>query len=116
MVVCLQEGHTLGERFDMFSIVYRGRQEYEPDFVIETETAKYLLEIKRGDQMEDATVQAKRAAAVEWCDEATSYGAHYDGKSWWFVQVPDGAVQANRTMAGLAGEYVVRAVAGGNDT
>lgn len=100
----------------MFSIVYRGRQEYEPDFVIETETAKYLLEIKRGDQMDDATVQAKRNAAVEWCQEATHYGAELDGKAWWFVQVPDGAVQANRTLGGLAGEYVVKAVAGGDDT
>ena len=39
--------------------------EYEPDFVVETATAKYLCEPKATNAMQDDGVQAKARAAYE---------------------------------------------------
>ena len=86
---------------------------YEPDFVVETATAKYLCEPKRADQMNADDVQAKARAAVKWCEHASRHeienaedGA---GKRWQYLLIPHDAIGANTTLAALAERFQLRA-------
>lgn len=89
-----------------FQIHYRFNREerqYEPDFVVETRDAKYLLEPKRADQVDADEVQAKAAAARAWCEAATAHARENGGKPWSYVLIPHDAVQPNMSLQGLVG-------------
>lgn len=47
-------------------IFYSADHSYEPDFVVETKSTKYLCEPKRLSEMDDPIVRAKARAAAEW--------------------------------------------------
>ncbi len=90
-----------------FQIFYRGEHPYEPDFVVETKWEKLLCEVKAARDMEDAEVRDKSRAAVEWCRQATDHERQHDGKSWRYLLIPHDAVEASRTLAGLAAQFAV---------
>lgn len=85
-----------------FQIFYSKDRGYEPDFVIETKTDKFLCEPKRADQIGAEEVQAKAKAAIAWCDHASAHEAKHGGKSWRYLLIPHDAISANMTLAGLA--------------
>ncbi len=92
----------------LFTIYYRAGKdgEYEPDFVVETAEAKYLVEVKRADQTEQAEVVAKAAAGRAWCVTATDYErSQPQGKDWRYVLLPDTAVKSGFSVKYLAGVY-----------
>jgi type III restriction enzyme len=88
-----------------FKIFYGHDQTYEPDFVVETATAKYLCEPKRADQIETEEVQAKARAAITWCRYATEHELANGGKPWTYVLIPHDAIRANSTLAGLVAAH-----------
>jgi hypothetical protein len=53
-------------------IYYQNDKVYEPDFIVETTTGKWLCEPKRASEMIDPTVLAKARAAATWCRQATT--------------------------------------------
>jgi type III restriction enzyme len=55
-----------------FRIEYAAGQSYEPDFVVETDKNKFIVEIKAKNEMSDSVVQAKAKAARKWVDHANS--------------------------------------------
>jgi type III restriction enzyme len=88
-----------------FQIFYRSgadHLEYQPDFVAETETAIYMFEPKASNQMEDATVLAKKDAAIKWCLNASEHAATCSGKPWQYVLIPHNVITKNMTISGLA--------------
>jgi type III restriction enzyme len=83
--------------------------DYEPDFVIETATAKYLAETKRSSELTDPDVLAKAEAAVTWCKNATGHEMKEgSGKPWHYLLIPDIGINTTRTLAGLAASYTRR--------
>jgi type III restriction enzyme len=80
---------------------------YEPDFVVETETTKYLCEPKRADQVESDEVRAKARAAVQWCIHASAHEAEHGGKPWQYLLIPHTAITASATLDGLAAKFNV---------
>lgn len=93
----------------VFQIRYTGDNDYEPDFVVETETEKLLCEPKRADQMQDAVVLAKARAAATWCKHASGHEKENDGKPWRYLLIPHDAIADNMTIDGLANTYTVAA-------
>ncbi len=89
-----------------FKISYRHDDTYEPDFVVETKSAKYLCEPKRADQMKQEDVLAKAKAAAIWCQRATGHEATHGGKAWSYLLIPDNAIQESKTLQGLAGAFL----------
>ncbi len=85
-----------------FHIYYRNEQRYEPDFVVETQTAKYLCEPKRASEIESREVQEKARAAVLWCQHATEHELQHGGKPWSYLLIPHDAITAQRTLSALA--------------
>ena len=67
----------------------------------------YMLEPKAKNEMEDADVLAKKAAAVKWCKQATDYAPTYGGKPWQYVLIPHDVIADNMTLLGLAQRYGV---------
>jgi type III restriction enzyme len=94
---------------DQFTISYRnsngGTSPYEPDFVVETEMQKYIIEPKQASNMTDKDVLAKKNAAIAWCDNATNHELKYGGKSWVYILLPHTAILPSATLKGLAQQY-----------
>jgi type III restriction enzyme len=85
-----------------FQIYYRQEEAYEPDFVVETKTRKWICEPKRASEMSDEIVLAKARAAALWCYHASSANAD---KPWSYMLVPHDSILGNMTLAGLAAAY-----------
>jgi type III restriction enzyme len=94
-------------QFRIFYKIGADHQEYQPDFVAETDDCIYMLEPKAANQMAGAEVLAKRDAAVKWCKNATDYASSYGGKPWRYLLIPHDAIASNMTLIGLARHYSV---------
>jgi type III restriction enzyme len=57
--------------------------------------------------MEDADVSEKTRAAVQWCRHAADHEGRHGGKPWRYLLIPHDAIEANRTLAGLAAQFEV---------
>ena len=89
----------------VFQIRYTADNDYEPDFVVETETGKLLCGPKRADQMQDPVVLAKARAAATWCKHASAHETAHDEKPWRYVLIPHDAIADNMTLDGLTARY-----------
>ena len=94
---------------NQFAINYRNHNGaiamYEPDFIVETDSHKYIIEVKQANTMDDAHVLAKKNAAITWCDHATKYELTHGGKEWKYVLIPDTAILPSVTLKGLVNQY-----------
>lgn len=91
-----------------FQLFYKSgveQLEYQPDFVAETSDLVYMLEPKARNQMEDTDVLAKKAAAVQWCRNASNHAASYQGKPWHYALIPHDVISENMTLRGLAERF-----------
>lgn len=86
--------------------LYYGSNEYTPDFVVETDAARLLCEVKATGEVDDAVVQLKKNAAVKWCshaNEAESAGG--TAKPWKYLLVPDNAINGSLTLAQAVADF-----------
>lgn len=97
----------------VFQIRYTGDNDYEPDFVVETEDQKLLCEPKRADQMNDPVVRSKARAAITWCQNASTHELANKGKPWKYVLIPHDVISDNKTISGLVKQYVLESVDAG---
>ena len=91
-----------------FQIYYKQgtkTSEYQPDFVAETNNAIFMLEVKARNEMDDAEVQAKKTAAVEWCAHAATHTKTHGGKPWQYAMIPHDTIADNMTFAGLVAQF-----------
>lgn len=88
-----------------FQIHYKGDIAYEPDFVVETKTAKLICEPKRASEMQDETVLAKADAAAIWCEHASRHEQENGGKPWSYLLIPDDVINEAMTLQGLAASF-----------
>ena len=86
-------------------IYYDGDAIYEADFVAETATDKLVCEVKAANEMADADVLKKQAAAVMWCSHATTHAREHGSKPWTYLLVPHDAIADNKTIEGLVAAY-----------
>lgn len=90
---------------NQFRIDYRSGEAYEPDFVVETKTKVLICEVKAQNELDDATVKAKAAAATKWCKTATQYAPGCGTKPWVYLLIPDDQIKGNSTLDGLVGRF-----------
>ena len=88
-----------------FRIDYRSGEAYEPDFVVETKTRMLICEVKASNELDDATVKAKAAAATKWCKTATQHAPGGGTKPWSYVLIPDDQIRGNATLDGLVARF-----------
>jgi type III restriction enzyme len=75
---------------------------YEPDFIVETVSTIYMLEVKRSDQTQEETVLAKKAAAERFCKYASEYTAVNQGKEWKYLILPHNEISRTVSISFLA--------------
>lgn len=85
-----------------FQIQYSQDESYEPDFVVETATGKFLCEPKRASEVSDDVVQSKADAAAVWCEHATVHAKTYGGKPWAYLLIPHDQISEQMTLSGMA--------------
>jgi type III restriction enzyme len=90
---------------NQFRIDYRSGEAYEPDFVIETKTKMLVCEVKAGNELDDASVKAKCAAATKWCKTATQRAPRGGSKPWVYLLIPDDQTRGNATVDGLVAKF-----------
>jgi type III restriction enzyme len=88
-----------------FQIEYAAGKAYEPDFVVETDREKLIVEIKARNELDDEFVQAKARAACEWVKYANEYAKQVGGKTWAYLLVPGDAITESSTLSGVAASY-----------
>jgi type III restriction enzyme len=88
-----------------FQIHYSQDRSYEPDFVVETKTAKFICEPKRANEMNDTTVVAKAEAAALWCEHATTHAKKHNTKPWTYLLIPHDQISEQMTLGGLGARY-----------
>lgn len=69
---------------------------YEPDFVVQTAKAIFLVEVKEKGEINSEEVQDKAKSAQEYCNQASAYTKKSGGKSWKYLLIPDDVVAANK--------------------
>jgi len=85
-----------------FNITYNRNKQYEPDFVVETETTIYLVEVKGEDKLTDADVVAKRKRGEQYCRVASDWGNANGFKEWRYLFIPSQQIQASSTFDNLS--------------
>ena len=94
-----------------FDLTYSHGKQYEPDFVVETESDIYLVEIKRRDEVDDSDVLAKKERAVAYCALATAWARANGYKPWTHLFIPDDEVKANRMLDDYVKPFTATSVA-----
>jgi len=90
-----------------FRIEYQDGRNYEPDFVVETESGYLIIEPKRADQIGHEEVRAKARAAVRWCGFANEHAQSNGGKPWSYLLVPDDQIVLGVSVARLVTEFAI---------
>ncbi|CAK7008016.1 DEAD/DEAH box helicase [Saezia sanguinis] len=75
-------------QFQIFYKLGTEQPEYIPDFVAETNSTIFMVETKARGDINTQEVQAKAAAAVQWCKHASDFTVSVGGKAWRYLLVP----------------------------
>ena len=86
-------------------IFYESGKEYEPDFIVETDSQMLLVEIKAEKDLDNPSVQNKANAARLWCRYASEHALKNSGKIWKYMLIPDIEVLANATLEALVSKF-----------
>ena len=90
-----------------FNITYNGGKRYEPDFVVETESIVYLVEVKADNKLDDVDVLAKQERALSYCQLVSKWADSTGNKHWEYVLIPSSKIQTNSTFKYLTEQYKV---------
>ena len=88
-----------------FRIEYLNGQNYEPDFVVETQTDYLIIEPKRADQLSQTETQTKARAAERWCGYANEHARQHGRKQWAYLLVPDDQITLGTSVAWLKANF-----------
>jgi type III restriction enzyme len=86
---------------DVLKIQYAEEDNYNPDFIVETNGGRYLCEIKRVADIDTSVVLKKAQAAIQWCERASAVS----DRPWRYALLPHDAIQINRTFASLIQQF-----------
>ena len=88
-----------------FNITYNHGRNYEPDFVVETESTIYLVEVKGDDKLKDPDVIAKKKRGIQYCEVASRWGKANGYKEWRYLFIPSKQVMPNSSFMLLAKRF-----------
>lgn len=89
---------------NQLGLFYKAGKQYNPDFIVETDDAKYMIEIKAANRTEDADVLDKAKSAIQWCSCATDVDT--DHKPWYFKLIPGQEIVIGNTFRYVIGKAV----------
>ena len=80
---------------NQLGIFWQAGQQYNPDFLVETNDGKYMIEVKARNEVSTTEVQIKAQEGVKWCKYATQ--VDFDNKKWKYRLVTDDCINIGNT-------------------
>ncbi len=80
---------------NQLGLFWKAGQQYNPDFLVETTTGKFMVEIKALHEVTSEEVVSKARAAIKWCQFAST--ADPDQKKWEYRLVSDNNISLGNT-------------------
>ena len=92
-----------------FKIFY-GSHQYQPDFIVETTSDIYIVEIKASNRTDDTEVKLKAKAAREYCENVNRLYAGTSAKTWKYMLLLDSEPKRSVDFSYLEKEIERRAI------
>lgn len=89
-----------------FDITYNNGKRYEPDFVVETKSNVFLVEVKADKDLEDADVLAKKERAISYCKLVSKWAGNNGLKKWNYVLIPSSKITESSTFKNLCKQFI----------
>lgn len=74
---------------------FKQRQNYEPDFIVETADRIYMCDVKAFNEIPRPEVQEKGRAGAEYCRTISEWNIKNSGKPWEYAIIADRSIQSN---------------------
>lgn len=84
-----------------FNITYDRNKLYVPDFVVETATDYYLVEVKGLNMLDNPQVKAKQERAMQYCKLASEYNIALKHKPFTYLFIPEDQFDSSTTFRSL---------------
>lgn len=80
---------------NQLGLFWKAGQQYNPDFLVETTTGKYMVEVKALNEVTNEEVVSKAREGIRWCTFATT--ADPDHKTWEYRLISDDNIHPGNT-------------------
>lgn len=80
---------------NQLGLFWKVGQQYNPDFLVETTTGKYMVEVKALNEVASEEVVSKAREGIKWCQFATM--ADSDNKTWEYKLISDDNIHPGNT-------------------
>lgn len=80
---------------NQLGLFWKAGQQYNPDFLVETTTGKYMVEVKALNEVASEEVVSKAREGIKWCQFATA--ADSDNKTWEYKLISDDNIHLGNT-------------------
>lgn len=80
---------------NQLGLFWKAGQQYNPDFLVETTTRKYMVEVKALNEVASEEVVSKAREGIKWCQFATA--ADSDNKTWEYKLISDDNIHLGNT-------------------
>lgn len=80
---------------NQLGLFWKAGQQYNPDFLVETTTGKYMVEVKALNEVNNEEVVSKACEGIRWCTFAST--ADPDHKTWEYRLISDDNIHPGNT-------------------
>lgn len=80
---------------NQLGLFWKAGQQYNPDFLVETTTGKYMVEVKALNEVNNEEVVSKAREGIRWCTFATTADPNH--KSWEYRLISDDNIHPGNT-------------------
>lgn len=87
--------HWIKPPLNQLGLFWKAGQQYNPDFLVETTTDKYMVEVKALNEVDSPEVVAKAREGIKWCRFASK--ADPDNKTWEYRLISDNNIKPGNT-------------------
>lgn len=86
---------------NQLGLFWQAGQQYNPDFLVETSTTKYMVEVKAKNEVKNPDVIGKAKEGIKWCKYASI--VDFDKKPWEYKLITDEVISVGNTLKYILG-------------
>lgn len=86
---------------NQLGLFWQAGQQYNPDFLVETSTTKYMVEVKAKNEVKNPEVIGKAKEGIRWCEYASM--EDFDKKPWEYKLITDDVIAVGNSLKYILG-------------
>lgn len=86
---------------NQLGLFWQAGQQYNPDFLVETPTTKYMIEVKAKNEVNNPDVVGKAKEGIKWCKYASM--VDFDKKPWEYKLITDDVIAVGNSLKYILG-------------